>query len=488
MAAKKTTKAVAKKGGASLESTLAELGASAKGTRTPATKADFEAIAKCLGDVPADLRALFEWARNLDALFKETSLEWLNPIDGAKAAKLNRESEAPASFFPIATDGAGNYSCFDAATGRVMDWDHETRKATSLAKDLSAYLDKVVVTGLKRAARDAEKEKKHAKAEAVSGGAIRLPRALPATPSKIAPIRNTVRAGSCVFVNDDEVVAAGQTTNIDHLGTRSRRAIDSRSNNAAVDREREQLVLVDFGEMSLVELTSGKLIARWQAPLGHWSSVLLTADGALACTYSTKPTIDLWDLHRGKGIPALGAINAYTASYELPKGEPIATLAGHTAWVRRARFDASGELLASCDSEGTLCLWDVASRSQIASEKVSKTAAVGVDFSLDGQSVYVASEDGSVVILDRAGKKRGSLRFSAPVSDLRVLANGMLAVALQPTIDGFHAAVLALATADKGKILAEAAPLKKTVMARISDMRGDLILLTAESSTLFRVT
>jgi hypothetical protein len=81
-------------------------------------------------------RALFEWARNLDALFKETSLEWLNPIDGAKAAKLNREFEAPASFFPIATDGAGNYSCFDAATGRVMDWDLVMARISDMRGDL----------------------------------------------------------------------------------------------------------------------------------------------------------------------------------------------------------------------------------------------------------------------------------------------------------------------------------------------------------------
>jgi WD40 repeat protein len=486
MAAKKT-KAKPAAGGTGLGATLAVLEGLVSGTRKTATKADFAAIEGVLGDVPAELRALYGWARNVGALFAKANLEWLDPAQGAKACKMNREFETPESLFPIATDGAGNYACFDTKTGQVMDWDHETRRAARLAKDLGAYLDKTVVRELQQVERDAAKERKRAETEAATGGAHRLSRPLPVVPKKLEPLRDVLRAGAYVFVDDDEVIGVGQMTNFDHLGTHARRTADARSNAGAFDRVRNEAVLVDCGEMSLVDVKSAKLIARFAADLAHWATVVLSPDCGLACTHSTKSTIDLWDLAKRSGIPPLGSITAFTPSYDLPKGKPLATLTAHEAWVRRARFDASGGALASCDNDGTMCLWDVPKRALVFTAKVDG-AATGVDFSPDGASIYVGCENGKIVGFDRAGKKRSTFKVRGQVTDLRVLSKDVLAVVLQVTVGSVYATALALVATKDGKLLAQSAPLKKVVMARISDVRGDLILVNANTPALFRVT
>jgi hypothetical protein len=114
--------------------------------RRAATQAELEPVARLMGRIPPDLVALYAFAANLDHVLADQTLVWLRPADAVGAARATHEVGLPKAFLPLATDQAGNFSCFDSKTGRVMDWDHETRKPTLLAPSLAAYLDREIVS------------------------------------------------------------------------------------------------------------------------------------------------------------------------------------------------------------------------------------------------------------------------------------------------------------------------------------------------------
>ncbi|MFY0534058.1 hypothetical protein [Nannocystis pusilla] len=99
------------------------------------------------GPLDADVRALWAWGL-APQVFGDGELgmdgenRWLSAEESASYLKdLRLVPEFPESFVPLSTDEAGNFTCFDAATKRVMDWDHEAREGRVLSKSLAGYLD-----------------------------------------------------------------------------------------------------------------------------------------------------------------------------------------------------------------------------------------------------------------------------------------------------------------------------------------------------------
>ena len=94
--------------------------------------------------------------------------EGLRLLTARQSCAVARDLEG---LVPFATDGAGNYVCVEAKSGRVVDWDHETKKTRKLSASLEAYVDAAARALKKRSALGASgspKPKKDPKTEVIS--------------------------------------------------------------------------------------------------------------------------------------------------------------------------------------------------------------------------------------------------------------------------------------------------------------------------------
>jgi hypothetical protein len=103
----------------------------------------FAALEK-LVEIPDSLRALWSWVDGTNEIIVageiDEASDLMSVAEAASAtAKLRKVATFSADLVPFATDGAGNFAVVDAR-GRVLDWDHETRKTTTIAPSFTRLL------------------------------------------------------------------------------------------------------------------------------------------------------------------------------------------------------------------------------------------------------------------------------------------------------------------------------------------------------------
>ncbi|MFT3776210.1 MAG: WGR domain-containing protein [Minicystis sp.] len=479
-AAPPATKGAAAKGGAKASSGDAELaGVLAElekvtdaGKRRPATAADLAAIEAVLGSVPADLAALYAFAGNLDAVIGDADglLDWLDVTGAVGACETQREFETPENLFPIATDNAGNYACFDRDTGRIADWDHETRDATPLSRTLAAYLAKEVLPILRRA----QKEKA---ALAKAKGQRAEVTGMPAEPKKLQDVPNALLrkfdresygggGRDLAFLGDDVFVIGFQNScSIVEMAKQEEADIRTGGDALVFEPNTNRLLIVAYGVMALADAATKTLTALFKAEgVDRAASAAISPDGAVAAVASNR--IQLWDLRGGEGIPK-EVEEKYPWVDKLPKGKPMAVL-GDVANFARLSFSPDGARLAVGDSKGKLGIWNVAERKLETSVTYEKEIG-GVSFALDGASLFVGVESGKVDVLDRGGEVLRSFETGDTVQDLRVLSTGKIAIVGRKA--------LAIVEPEKGRELVKLAHKKDGWRAGIADVRGNLIML-----------
>src|SRR5262249_6979804 len=92
--------------------------------------------------------------------------------------------------------------------------------------------------------------------------------------------------------------------------------------------------------------------------------------------------------------------------------QELRTLKGHTGWVEGVAFIPDGGLLASCSTDRTVKLWDVATGKELRTVKGHRGGVEGVAFSPDGARLASASTDGTVKLWDVAtGKELRTLQM-----------------------------------------------------------------------------
>src|SRR4051794_22136491 len=89
---------------------------------------------------------------------------------------------------------------------------------------------------------------------------------------------------------------------------------------------------------------------------------------------------------------------------------PATALKGHKGTLSCLAFTRDGKLLASGAKDGTVIVWDLATRKPLVSVPGHKDMVVAVTFSPDGKTVAVTSHDADVRLYDAAtGKLAGTL-------------------------------------------------------------------------------
>mgnify|MGYP001029167783 CR=1 FL=1 len=79
----------------------------------------------------------------------------------------------------------------------------------------------------------------------------------------------------------------------------------------------------------------------------------------------------------------------------MPSGRPVATLTGHTHLVKDIAFSPDGKRLATASDDGTIRIWDTATRKTITALRDLPLLLFAVTFGTDGKLLATAGIDGA---------------------------------------------------------------------------------------------
>ena len=120
-----------------------------------------------------------------------------------------------------------------------------------------------------------------------------------------------------------------------------------------------------------------------------------------------SPNSDFWAVAFSPdgGILAGGSLDGTVALWDVASRREIATLEGHTRRVDSVAFSPDGDLLASGSGDRTVRLWDVASQREIAALEGHTRPIHSVAFSPDGDLLASASWESTVRLWDVASRR-----------------------------------------------------------------------------------
>jgi WD40 repeat protein len=146
-------------------------------------------------------------------------------------------------------------------------------------------------------------------------------------------------------------------------------------------------------------------------------SMTFAADGSSFATFGLTQ-VQLWDRSTGRNTVSFSADDYVTAAafgptsqflatgngrsvslWQPHTGQNLGTLHGHTGDVRSVAFSPNGKTLATGSNDGTVRLWDLISRKEMAvlpGHDEDDDGATALAFSPDGQTLATAGGDGKV--------------------------------------------------------------------------------------------
>ncbi len=161
------------------------------------------------------------------------------------------------------------------------------------------------------------------------------------------------------------------------------------------------------GRVRVWDAVSGRTIRRFEAGCGRDSRVVVSRDGRRLVSTSPDGSVLVWDMTQGPDPAVFGedAFASWSAADEdgrLLRHDVVARLG--SARFRHARIvtdfspSADGKRIASVDTSGRLCVWDVAS-GRLTSPVLETTARLAC-FTADGRGVICRDNDGSWHVVD----------------------------------------------------------------------------------------
>jgi WD40 repeat protein len=103
---------------------------------------------------------------------------------------------------------------------------------------------------------------------------------------------------------------------------------------------------------------------------------------------------------------ALGSMDGTVILWDVIQREQVAALNGHKWAVLSVAFSPDGKYLASGSMDDTVILWDVIQRKQVAILTGHTSWVCSVSFSPDGKYIASGSDDNTVIIWDAVEKKQ----------------------------------------------------------------------------------
>ena len=91
--------------------------------------------------------------------------------------------------------------------------------------------------------------------------------------------------------------------------------------------------------------------------------------------------------------------------WEAPSGTAVATLSGHTDWVRAVAFSPDGRLVLTSSHDSTARLWEAASGTAVATLSGHTNWVRAVAFSPDGRLMLTGSHDNTARLSEAASGK-----------------------------------------------------------------------------------
>jgi WD40 repeat protein len=228
---------------------------------------------------------------------------------------------------------------------------------------------------------------------------------------------------------------------------------------------------------------------------GGIASTHFSRDGKLIASGGGDKMIRVWDVAAGKQVQEWKGPNSFTCAvrfspdgktlaaagyesgpgnaiylYEVATGKELPKLAGHpSGGIRRLVFTPDGKQLISGGFDGTVRLWDLATRKELRQIKVEAGTVYSLALSPDGQTVATAGRDGLRLWDLATGKDQ-------PRDEMN--KHGCVAVAFSP--DG-----KILASGDSGSVKLWEAATGKEVQT-LNGFKGEIsyLLFSADGRTL----
>ncbi|MFC2096054.1 WD40 repeat domain-containing protein [Candidatus Bipolaricaulota bacterium] len=193
---------------------------------------------------------------------------------------------------------------------------------------------------------------------------------------------------------------------------------------AVYSNDRERLMIVDGGEMAILDAETLAEIVTISLPgyVNEFGQPSISPDGLRVAASVSGSEVCVWSLPEGTQIARLD-ISAYPVPriYFTPSGKELVVLSGMRAELRDAGtgellrvFEAArrfvniaavspdGTVLVTGDSAGAIRLWDVSSGALIAELAAHVGDVTSLEFITTGESFVSAGLDGSIRLWDTA--------------------------------------------------------------------------------------
>ena len=150
----------------------------------------------------------------------------------------------------------------------------------------------------------------------------------------------------------------------------------------------------------------------------------ISPDGTLLATGGVDNTARIWDIQSGEEIATLqghtdwirsvdfsadgtrlatGGDDRTARVWDVDSGDETATLEGHTDWVRSVAFHPDGTTLATGGDDSTARIWDVDSGDELTTLEGHSDWIRAVAFNADGTTLATGSDDGTIRLWDPDG-------------------------------------------------------------------------------------